>query len=145
MTTNYIACTVDDIPAGLRWDVPKRNQGQIVEIAYAAPRSYATESGPGDEYRRTTDTSCGVDDPARVRYERRSDVAPVKWAALSASRTSLDIFDDRTTAERRSISLHGHDCVLQMVGGSGRPYRDAKGDEWTREQAIAALVDASPR
>lgn len=50
----------------LRWDLPRANQGQIVEIAYADPGQGRHESGEGDLYQRTTDRSTGT-----VTYARR--------------------------------------------------------------------------
>lgn len=30
----YISCQAGDIPAGVRWTTPRRNQGQIVTVSY---------------------------------------------------------------------------------------------------------------
>ena len=68
MTAKYVRCSEADIPAAARWCVPRRNQGQTVEVAYASP-GRRDEADHGDEYRRTTDRSTGT-----VTYERRSDV-----------------------------------------------------------------------
>lgn len=76
------------VPTQLRWDVPKPNQGQIVEVAYAdTPRTETRrvtlasgetisetvtgaphgEAGPGSRYRRTVDRSDGS-----ATYEERA-------------------------------------------------------------------------
>ena len=47
------------MPEGLRFDVPRRHQGQIVEIAYADERPYASEADAGSRYKRVTDGSTG--------------------------------------------------------------------------------------
>jgi hypothetical protein len=57
-TTQYRPVSKSVVPAGLRWDVPQRNQGQIVEVAYAEPGSRA-EAGNGDKWQRVTDRSDG--------------------------------------------------------------------------------------
>jgi len=53
---------IDIEPSGLRWDVPQKNQGQIVEIAYAhGPRAARKEyeAGYGATYQRMSDASDG--------------------------------------------------------------------------------------
>lgn len=53
----YVEVQSSEVPAGLRWDVPARNQGQIVEVAYAAWPWTAAEAGHGDEWQRVFDAS----------------------------------------------------------------------------------------
>lgn len=60
-----------DLPAALRWDVPPRNGGQIVEVAYAHRRSAAAPAVRGAAYKRVTDTSIPVGTDGRVTYYRR--------------------------------------------------------------------------
>lgn len=138
----YIPCAVDEIPAGVRWDVPGRNQGQIVEVAYATPVRCNSEAGPGDEYRRTTDGSDGS-----VGYERREDVAPVRWGALERTRGSIVTFSRREEAEHYSRAWHGHDRVVQTAASGG--YLDADGHRLTEQQArlecAEAMADARAR
>lgn len=62
----YAPIPACDVPAGVRFDIPGRNQGQIVEVAYGGWGR--AEHGPGDPYRRTIDRSTG-----RVTYARRID------------------------------------------------------------------------
>jgi hypothetical protein len=65
-TTKFIPCALDDIPAGVRFDVPGRNQGQIVEVAYGDRGREEHDSG--SPYRRTRDRSMPCDP---FTYERR--------------------------------------------------------------------------
>lgn len=57
MDHNYIRCTLNEIPDGVRFDVTMRNQGQIVEIAYGG--FGRAEHDAGDPYKRVTDHSDG--------------------------------------------------------------------------------------
>jgi hypothetical protein len=59
----YKRITSDQLPKGLRFDVPKQNQGQAIEIAYGG--FSRGEHSDGDPYRRVTDRSIG---PAAVTY-----------------------------------------------------------------------------
>ncbi len=61
----YVECSESDVPAGVRFDVPGSNQGQIVEVAYGAVGS-RYEAGEGDPWQRVTDRSDG-----KVTYYRR--------------------------------------------------------------------------
>ncbi len=54
--TRVLACRV---PAGLRFDTPRYNQGQIVTVSYAATRPRRGEHGFGDEWRHSYDASDG--------------------------------------------------------------------------------------
>jgi len=54
---DYVPCTLDEIPEGVRFDVPGRNQGQIVEVAYGG--FSRGEHGAGDPYKRVVDRSEG--------------------------------------------------------------------------------------
>jgi len=54
----YIPCNESDIPPNVRFDVPPRNQGQAVEVAYGD----IGRGGPndvGDPWKRVTDRSLG--------------------------------------------------------------------------------------
>ncbi len=70
-TTTRPTATYREIPArlvpdGIRWDIPGRNAGQIVEIAYGTfGRSAAAD---GERYRRVHDRSIG---PDAIRYYQR--------------------------------------------------------------------------
>jgi hypothetical protein len=63
----YVRTLLESLPAELRWDVPRHNQGQIVEVAYADERPLACEACHGSAYQRVTDRSDGS-----VAYYRRS-------------------------------------------------------------------------
>jgi len=98
--TDYIKCPLAEVPGYLRWDVPARNQGQIVEIAYACDRYAADEACPGDEYQRVTDQSVPTGSAARTRYYRRADVAPwQRWTTWGPVRDRGDVHATREDAE----------------------------------------------
>ena len=65
----YIYTKIDksQIPAGVRFDTPRRNQGQIVEVSYGTFGRY--EAGAGDPYKRCIDHSEGG--LATASYYRR--------------------------------------------------------------------------
>jgi hypothetical protein len=69
--SEYEKCRSEEVPAGLVWVVPRRNQGQIVEVAYAtgvpAGRSCNYDADEGDPWQRTTDSSDGSVTYARLR------------------------------------------------------------------------------
>lgn len=77
---NYTPITPNQVPDGLRFDVPRRNQGQIVEVAYGGPMSQRSEHDEGAPYKRVTDASEPPSSPDRVRYYRL-DVAGVAGGA----------------------------------------------------------------
>lgn len=65
MKPTWHEITLADIPDGVRFDVPRENQGQIIEIAYGGfDRAPHTSSAP---FKRVNDTS-----RISVRYYRRS-------------------------------------------------------------------------
>jgi len=133
--TTYIPCTIDDIAAGVRWHTPAQNQGQIIEVSYAAAPGAAHEANHGDEYQRVTDRS-----DQSVAYARRDDVAPVRWAALAPLHDSLQEFDQRSHAEHWSMRAHGHDHLVQLDGDT---IRDATGRTLLYYEAVRALRAAS--
>ncbi len=57
---------------GIRFDVPERNQGQHVEIAYGGNIRAKHMFDEGAPYKRITDTSIGVGHPDRVSYWKLS-------------------------------------------------------------------------
>lgn len=66
----YEPISSEQVPPGAAWDVPRQNQGQIVEVAYsdgAPPRPGRAENNRGDLYQRVRDTSDGS-----VTYYRRA-------------------------------------------------------------------------
>jgi hypothetical protein len=64
--SNYVKIKAEQVPIGIRFDVPAVNQGQIVEIAYGTFGRY--EACDGDLYKRITDRSCG-----EVEFFKRID------------------------------------------------------------------------
>ncbi len=77
--TEYIRCTADEVRHDVRWDVPERNQGQTIEVAYARATPVAHAACEGDEYKRVTDRSL---DPRLVTYFRRADVPALRLVVL---------------------------------------------------------------
>ena len=70
-TTRYTRTTAARVPSSIvRWDVPRPNQGQIVEVAYGA--TDRDEACHGDRWQRVTDRSLPESDPTRVTYYRRA-------------------------------------------------------------------------
>lgn len=51
----YVKCDMKDIPAKVRFDVPRHCQGQIVEVAYGG--FGRAEQGEGSPWKRITDHS----------------------------------------------------------------------------------------
>ena len=54
-------------PDGVVFDVPRANQGQIVEVAYAGRLVWDNQTYR-EQYKRVTDMSLPVTDPERVTY-----------------------------------------------------------------------------
>lgn len=67
-TYTYRAIPESEIPDGVRFDVTRRNQGQIIEVAYGGKSRY--EHGEGDRYQRVLDRSMG---PDAYTFYRRVD------------------------------------------------------------------------
>lgn len=55
--TKYIKCRESDVPDNVRFDTPRRHQGQIIEIQYGGFSRY--EHDEGDPYKRVIDHSVG--------------------------------------------------------------------------------------
>jgi hypothetical protein len=60
----YTPCSATDIPEGVRFDIPRRNQGQTIEVAYGGFSRAGHDEG--DDYRRTLDRSTGETTYARL-------------------------------------------------------------------------------
>lgn len=54
----YIPCDPNSIPANVRFDIPGRNAGQAVEVAYGG--FDRAEHDAGDMYKRVTDHGIGA-------------------------------------------------------------------------------------
>ena len=67
----YEPCDGSIVPEHVRFDVPGRHQGQIVECAYGGDRRHAREHDEGDPWMRVTDYSEPVGSPERTTYYRR--------------------------------------------------------------------------
>lgn len=61
----YIQVSESAVPGDVRFDVPRRHQGQMVEIAYGG--HCRSEHDDGDMYRRVTDRAT-----RQVRYAKLS-------------------------------------------------------------------------
>lgn len=60
----YVECSRESVPAAVRFDIPRRNQGQAIEVAYGGfDRS---EHDDGAPYKRVVDHGEGPD--ARKYY-----------------------------------------------------------------------------
>jgi hypothetical protein len=55
----YLSVKESELPKGLRFDVPRREQGQIIEVAYADDPPEEGEACNGSKYRRESDQSDG--------------------------------------------------------------------------------------
>ena len=64
---NYVKCEPSDVPENIRFDVPLRNQGQIVEVAFGVPNQVRSIADDGDPYMRITDHGDGS-----VQFYKRS-------------------------------------------------------------------------
>lgn len=58
-TFRYRKTAAERVPTDVRWTVPRRCQGQIVEAAWGRVGA-RTDSGPGDMYYRVADHSDGT-------------------------------------------------------------------------------------
>lgn len=65
-TTKYQEISAEKVPAKVRFDVPRRCQGQMVEVAYGG--FSRGEHGYGDPFMRVTDYSLPPADPGRVTF-----------------------------------------------------------------------------
>lgn len=63
VAAGYAPCVEADIPAGVQFTTPRRNQGQIVEVSYGG--FGRSEFGFGDPYRHRIDRSDGSSEYAR--------------------------------------------------------------------------------
>ncbi len=110
---------ISHVPDGLRWDVPRRHQGQDVEVAYATPND-RYEQDDGAIYRREIDHS----DPApcdSAYYYRRVDGRFVLEVDRQCDGSSgwdpIHYYDNVSVAEAKL----GH--LRQAAGGTVVRYR----------------------
>lgn len=68
---SYIECSAREVPDRVRFDISRRNQGQIIEVAYGGYS--AAEHGPGDPFKRVEDRSVEPSSPDRITYYRHSE------------------------------------------------------------------------
>jgi len=78
----YIRISADQVPSGIRWDTPARNQGQHCEVSYGCwPKNRIDEGVEGDPYMRV------IDEDRAVRYFVVA--TRPRWGRL-ATRTELE-------------------------------------------------------
>lgn len=53
--TDYVKISKSEVPSNVRFDTPRRNQGQIVVVSYGGYGR--SEHDVGDDYKRVTDLS----------------------------------------------------------------------------------------
>lgn len=143
----YEPIPADSIPAKVRFDVPRRNQGQIVEVAYGGFSRYAHDEG--DEYKRVVDRSVGV---GRVTYYRRAaDAAPLP----ATTRGLMGVLDNlgytggynvevvQAGTDNERVEIETRDGVLVTLhyddhgeGARGWCYRIDVGDDRVAEGLI---------
>ena len=93
--TEYVECDIYDIPDGVRFDIPRHLQGQMVTISYGG--FGRSEHGRGDPYMSRHDASSG-----EFQLYRRSDVAPAA-PEVRAARQRLE--KEQRAKERRAALL----------------------------------------
>lgn len=72
-TTKYQEISAEKVPAKVRFDVPRRCQGQMVEVAYGG--FSRGEHGHGDLYMRITNYSIAPNKPGHVTFYKLTAVA----------------------------------------------------------------------
>lgn len=65
----YEPIAASDVPFGLRWNTPLRNQGQTIEVSFADVGGMG-DADEGAAYRRTIDRS-EPPSPDRAKYSQR--------------------------------------------------------------------------
>jgi hypothetical protein len=82
----YDLIDASSVPSDLRWDVPQRNQGQIVEVAYADHPTCADEACYGSRYQRVIDGS-----DRSVAFYRRAESNDAEYDHVVRIATPADI------------------------------------------------------
>ena len=115
MSTKYIPCSESDIPAGVRFDVPGRLQGQPTEVAYGG--FSRGEHDEGDPYKRVTERAIG---PTAVRYYKLATggLMPPQWLTSRDARLEIRLPQAVLDAIDRAAARAGltrTDFVLSAV------------------------------
>lgn len=105
MPANYIPCREIDVPEGVRFDVPRRHQGQIVEVAYGGWGR--GEHDEGDEYRRVIDKS-----DRSATWEVRADL-PASYRVGAAAAAELR---HRARELAAPWTMHGTTIAVRPAG-----------------------------
>ena len=118
----YLRCDASNVPDGLRFDVPGRFQGQIVEYAFADAITRRGEAGVGSAWKMTTDRS-----NQSVRFSQRH----IELRTARAVRT----FGDGSNCRRFRVAL-----------GTGTVEAwDVVADHWTSCHSLTARQIAALR
>ena len=117
----YIPCSRADIPANVRFDTPRRNMGQIVEVSYGG--FGAAEHDDGDPYMRVTDRSAGTTE----FFALYDGPAPVDPSALDsdveAAESRASEADSALRAYQAAIYAGGRTCTADEQREEGRLMR----------------------
>lgn len=134
----YVEVPANTVPAGLRWDVPARNQGQIVEVAYACPGSRA-EAGHGDPWMWVFDRSDRTSTYYRLRPELTWTTTRERAHDLAAGTVETR---RREVPETRYALLHDVAPGRRVVLGplSDRPIRQSGAVYYTSPAGSAKVT-----
>jgi hypothetical protein len=125
--TKYVECKEDEIPEGVRFDVPRHHQGQIVEIAYGG--FGRGEHGDGDPFKRVTDQSLPVGEQTtyyRLAVFEKQEVIDRIIARCIANKTwreecDLECRQYAAKGERKAVALYVRERYdMAGAGFSGR-------------------------
>ena len=131
MKTTYIEIPASSVPAGYVFGVPRQNQGQSIEIAYAHHESDRSEACDGDDYCRETDFSKPVGHPDRVSYYRLAtwttygSVRGQGPARLTREEAERDLRADAISCERAQGYSDRAVCRIGWTGRLETPSGDA--------------------
>lgn len=130
MAATYTRVPAAEVPSNLRWDVPGRLAGQIVETAYATPGA-RYEQDDGATYKRVTDRTGGE---GTVRFFR-----------LAADTTPAVRAYQENDYVRVNIPTVDHECSYGRVASDGwRTERDGM-VLVVLSQAVGAVKQWIPR
>lgn len=85
MSRTYVQIKAEQVPEGIRFDVPSRHQGQAEEVAFGG--CSRTEHDAGDPYKRVTDRSVY---PPTVTYYKRRRTLTLNVDVTALKRSDVD-------------------------------------------------------
>lgn len=123
MATRYLETDERAIPAGIMWDTPRANQGQIIEVSYGDFGRGLR--GHGDRYRRVTDRSDGSVTYAEWYDEAERYRVVVEYGMLGGHRSTTIKSHHATEADARQAAYtvaasRAHDRERRRRGGNVR-------------------------